>query len=190
MHDWLAAQGFSPQEMWSTISAVSFRLNQADQNLVRERLVTRPDLGWTLVPPGQPDYLLRQLFVEGPDGRRFRLSDVPVQSTIGSVATEVVDQYPEGLPGADRPTVVDHVGPDGAGRRTNPDNTLHEEGIRENDQLRVGFQRTAAVNPLDRRDALFGVLNQLQAVRRQASRLQGRAKLGLAHRVRHRVRAA
>jgi ubiquitin-protein ligase len=44
----------------------------------------------------------------------------------------------------------------------NPDNTLHEEGINENDQVRVGFQQTAAVNPLDRRDALYRVQNQLQ----------------------------
>lgn len=163
IESWLSEQGFAPQQSWSTQSAVSYRLNQRDQNVVRGRLVTRPDIGWTLVPPGQPDYLLRQLFVEGPDGRRFRFSDVPVQSTVGSVATEMVEQYPEGLPGSDRPTVVDHVGADGTGRRTNPDNTLHEEGIGEGSRLRVGFQRTAAaVNPLDRRDALFGARNQLQ----------------------------
>lgn len=160
---WLTGLDLAPRQMWSTISAVSYQLNNSDPNRVRERLVTRGDLGWALVPPGEPDYLLRQLFVEGPDGRRFRVSDIPVQSTVSALAAEVVDRYPEGMPGADRPTVVDHVAQDGTGRRMNPDRTLHEEGIRENDQVRVGFQRTAAaVNPLDRRDALYRVRNQLQ----------------------------
>jgi hypothetical protein len=132
-------------------------------NVVRDKLRERPDLGWTLVQPGQPDYLLRHVFVEGPDGRLFRFNDVPASSTVGSVAAEMVDYYTDELPGRDGPTVVDAVGVDGAPRRANPDNTLHDEGVSEGSRLRVGFQRrAAAVNPLDRRDALFGVRNQLQ----------------------------
>jgi hypothetical protein len=160
---WLSAQQFAPEEKWVTSSAVSFRLNEADSNVVTRLMRTRPDIGWTLVPPGEPDYLLRHLFVEGPDGRSFRFSDVPASSSISSVATELVDRYPAKLPGRGQPTVVDHVGPDGTGRRVNPDSTLHQEQVREGSRLRVGFQRRAAVvNPLDRRDALFGVRNQLQ----------------------------
>jgi ubiquitin-protein ligase len=101
--------------------------------------------------------------VEGPDGRSFRFSDVPASSPVGSVGEELIDQYPEGLPGSDQPLVIDKVAADGTGERANPDSTLHEEGITEGSRLRVGFQRrAAAVNPLDRRDALFRVLNQMQ----------------------------
>jgi ubiquitin-protein ligase len=163
IHAWLADQELDPQQEWVTATAVSFRLNQADPSVVTQRMRTRPDLGWTVVPPGHPDYLLRQLFIEGPDGRSFRFSDVPASSPVGSVGEELIDQYPEGLPGSDQPLVIDQVAADGSGRRTNPDSTLHEEGIREGSRLRVGFQRrAAAVNPLDRRDALFRVLNQMQ----------------------------
>jgi Effector-associated domain 1 len=160
---WLAGQSFEPQQEWSSLTAISFRLNQTDPGAVAAAMRSRPDIGWTVVPPGQPDYLLRQIFAEGPDGRSFRLNDVPASSTVGSVAAEMLEHYPEEMPGRDAPTVVDLVGPDGAGRRTNPDNTLHEEGVTEGSRLRVGMQRrAAAVNPLDRRDALFGVRNQMQ----------------------------
>jgi len=160
---WLADLGFDPREEWVSATAVSFRLNEADSTVVTEQLRALPDIGWTVVPPGQPDYLLRQLFVEGPDGRSFRFSDVPASSTVGSVGEELIEQYPEGLPGSDQPLVIDRVAADGSGRRTNPDNTLAEEGITEDSRLRVGFQRrAAAVNPLDRREALFRVRNQLQ----------------------------
>lgn len=162
---WLTAQGFAPQTEYVTQTAVSFRLNQTDPNVVAERMRRgQADVGWTVVPPGDPDYLLRQFFVEGPDGRRFRYSDIPAATPVGAVASELFDHYPETLPGADQPTVVDQVAPDGSGRRMNPDNSLHEEGVTEDSTLRVGFQRqAAAVNPLDRREALFGVRNQMQA---------------------------
>jgi hypothetical protein len=138
---WLTDQGFDPQQEWRTGTAVSFRLNEADPNVVTQRMRLRPDLGWTVVPPGQPDYLLRQLFVEGPDGRSFRFSDVPASSPVGSVGEELIDQYPEGLPGSDQPLVIDKVAADGTGERVNPDSTLHQEGITDGIRLRVGFQR-------------------------------------------------
>jgi Effector-associated domain 1/Ubiquitin-conjugating enzyme len=159
---WLARQNLEPVQEWSSLTAVSFRLSQTDPDVVAATMRARPDIGWTVVPPGQPDYLLRQIFAEGPDGRSFRLNDVPASSTVGSVAAEIIEHYPE-VPGRDAPTVVDLVGSDGSGQRANPDNTLHEEGVTEGSRLRVGMQRrAAAVNPLDRRDALFGVRNQMQ----------------------------
>jgi ubiquitin-protein ligase len=163
---WLVDRGLAPQQEWLTLTAVSFRLNQADSSAARSVMgAALPEGGWTVVPPGRPDYLLRQIFLEGPDGRSFRVNDVPVQSTVGSVAAELIEQYHEreGMPGSDQPTVVDRVTPDGSGERINPDNTLEQENITEDSRLRVGFQRrAAAVNPLDRRDALFGVSNQMQ----------------------------
>jgi ubiquitin-protein ligase len=48
----------------------------------------------------------------------------------------------------------------------NPDNTIGEEGITEESRLRVGFERrAAAVNPLDRREALLRVRNQVDEYR-------------------------
>lgn len=159
---WLADRGFEPQQEWVSNSAVSFRLNTADADAVSERM-RELDVGWTVVPPGEPDYLLRQIIVEGPDGRTFRFNDVPASSTVGTLGRELIEQYPEGLPGSQNPMVIDRVNADGSGERVNPDETVHHEGIREGTRIRVGFQRNAAaVNPLDRRDALFGVRNQIQ----------------------------
>ncbi|GAA0970607.1 hypothetical protein GCM10009555_019790 [Acrocarpospora macrocephala] len=159
--DLLEAAGLAPAEVWSTPSAVSFRVGSADSTMIR-RILDHTDFGWTVVPPGIPDYLLRQLFIEGPDGRRFRIVDAPAQQTVGHVAAEVVGAYGQNFPGGKRPTVIDHVNPDGSGRRLNPDGTLHEEGVHDGDHLRVGFHATAAaVNPVDREDALFRVKNQV-----------------------------
>jgi hypothetical protein len=160
---WLAVQGLHPEELWSTTTAVSYRLSETDPSRLRRQL-EHTDLGWTVVPPGQPDYLISRIYIQGPDGRQFRITDAPAQQTVGDVAAEVVAEYGDNLPHADRPTVVDQVGADGQGRRMNPDNSLHEEGVGEGDQLRVGFQATAAaLNPLDRQDALFRVRNQILA---------------------------
>lgn len=162
MEAWLAARQFAPQQEWVSATAVSFRLNTTDEDAVAERM-RELDVGWTVVPPGEPDYLLRQIIVEGPDGRSFRFNDVQASTTIGTLGRELIDQYPEGLPGSENPMVINQVNADGSGERVNPDNTVHQEGIREGTRIRVGFQRqAAAVNPLDRRDALFGVRNQIK----------------------------
>ncbi len=157
----LSGLGLGPQEVWSTPNAVSYRLNSADASGIRRRL-EETSLGWTLVPPGQPDYLIPHIFVSGPDGRRWQIDDAPAQQSVGNVAAEVVEQYPRGFDRSGRPTVVDHVGDDGERRRLGSDETLHEAGIQDGDNLQVGFQATAgAVNPLDRQDALFRVRNEL-----------------------------
>jgi ubiquitin-protein ligase len=161
----LAELGLAPREVWSTAYAVSYRLNTADAPSARRRLEeANTGLGWTLVPAGEPDYLINSLYVSGPDGRRFLIQDAPAQQSVGNIATEVVHQYPRGFADASRPTVVDHVGEGGQRRRLGSEETLHEAGIQDGDNLAVGFQATAgAVNPLDRQDALFRVRNELAA---------------------------
>jgi hypothetical protein len=149
-----------PQEIWSTQHAVSYRLSATDPHALRP-LLDRTSLGWTVVAPGRPDYLLHTLYVEGPDGRQWRFTDAPAAQTVGNVAAEVVDQYGSAMD-TSRPTVIDHVGPGGQGRRLNPESTLDEEGVRDGDRMRVGFEATAgAVNPLVREDALFRARNQI-----------------------------
>jgi JAB N-terminal domain len=90
------------------------------------------------------DYLYRQIFVEGPDGRSFAFGDVPAATAVRQIAGEMARRYHEGMPGAVQAAVVDHVGGGGAGRRLDPDSTLHEEGVSEGSRLRVGFRRQAA----------------------------------------------
>lgn len=160
---WLSQASLAPVEVWSTPSAVSFQVSSPDPGALRT-LLDGTRFGWTVVPPNAPDYLLRQLFIDGPDGRRFRVVDAPAQQTVGNVAAEVVDRYGPQFPGAKRPTVIDRVREDGSGHRVNPDETLHREGIRDGDRLRVAFQATAAaINPADRESALFRVKNQILA---------------------------
>jgi len=161
LENWLGQQGLDPRPEWITPTSVSFLVNQADPHAVDRVMSAQRGINWTVVAPGVPDYVLRYMSVQGPDGRSFRFNDVPSATPVSSVASELVDQYNEGLPGADQPTVVEHVGPDGP-RRMNPDSTLAEEGVPEGARLRVGFERrAAAVNPLDRRSALFRARNQL-----------------------------
>jgi ubiquitin-protein ligase len=158
----LSGLGLNPVEQWSTGHAVSYRVNSDRPDHVRAQLRSA-DFGWTVVAPGLRDYLLHTLYIEGPDGRRFRITDAPAQQTVGNVAAEVVDEYGPELPAASRPAVVDHVGPNGQGRRLDPNSTLDESGVRDGDRMRVGFQaRAAAVNPLDRQDALYRVRNQIR----------------------------
>jgi hypothetical protein len=159
----LTALGLRPREAWSTPHAVSYLVDSDQPDVVRHGL-RNVAFGWTVVAPGQPDYLLSQLYVEGPDGRQFRLTDAPAQQTNSDVAAEVVDQYGAGFADATRSTVIDHVEPDGQGRRLDPDATLHDSGIQDGDRMRVGFEtRAGAVNPLDRQDALYRVRNQITA---------------------------
>jgi Effector-associated domain 1 len=154
--------GLDPVEQWSTAHAVSYQVASDRPQEVRAQL-ERVDFGWTVVAPGLRDYLLHTLYVEGPDGRQFRITDAPAQQTVGNVAAEVVEEYGGSLPDAARPAVVDHVGPDGQGRRLDPNSTLDESGIHDGDRMRVGFQaRAAAMNPLDRQDALYRVRNQIR----------------------------
>ncbi|MGH3873799.1 MAG: PAS domain S-box protein [Pseudonocardiaceae bacterium] len=72
--------GLDPQEVWSTSKAVSFRVCSDDVPAVRLLLGTT-DLGWTVVAPGQLDYLLQSLSAEGPGRRKFRFTDASAQQT-------------------------------------------------------------------------------------------------------------
>jgi hypothetical protein len=160
----LDALRLDPVEQWSTPHALSFRVNSRSPEQVR-RLLERTGLGWTVVPPGARNYLLHALYIEGPDGSRFRITDAPAQQTVGAVADEVVNlRYGEVPTDAGRQAVVDHVGANGAGRRLDPNATLDESGVEDGDTMRVGFQaRAAAVDPVTRQDALYRVRNQLRA---------------------------
>ncbi|GAA1392553.1 hypothetical protein GCM10009639_24400 [Kitasatospora putterlickiae] len=155
--------GLTPHEVWSTATAVSFAVGTDRPEKVRTAL-EHASFGWAVVAPGEPDYLIHRLLVEGPDGRRFGITDAPAQQLTRDVANDVVAEYDPVFHQATMPTVIDQIQPDGQGRRLDPEATLHDSGIRDGDRLRVGFEtRAGAVNPLDRQDALYRVRNQILA---------------------------
>lgn len=162
-HGLLTELGLAPHEEWSTSHAVSFRIGSDSVPAVRQ-LLDHTDLGWTVVPPGEPDYLLQSLYVEGPDRRQFRVTDAPAQQTFRNLASEIItEQYPQGDANAALPTVIDHVQEGQTPRRVDADSTLHDAGVRDGDRVRVGYQTNAgSVNPLDREDALYRARNQIR----------------------------
>jgi hypothetical protein len=161
----LTGLGLDPVQMWATATAASLRVNATDAAALEQRLdQDATDIGWTVVAPGQPDYLLQTLIVEGPDGRRFRVRDVPAQESISNMAREVVEsQYPRPSGSRTLPITVDHVR-DGQPQRVDGDSTFDEAQIRDGDTVRVGYQTNAgSVNPDEHQAALFRARNQIDA---------------------------
>jgi hypothetical protein len=159
----LRERGLDPQELWSTEYVTSYEVGATEPSLVRRALASA-DLGWTIVPPGQPDYVLRELFIQGPDGSHFRAVDTPALQTIRNLAEEVLTTHYDNNQdrAATVPTVIDRVGPDGQRQRTNPEQTLHEAGVGEGAQLRVGFEgRAGAINPVAREETLHRVCTEI-----------------------------
>jgi len=157
----LAGLGLDPRDVWATGYATSFRVGSDDASAVRG-LLDPTDMSWVVVPADAEDYLIRELYVTGPDGRRFRLVDAPAQQTVAEVAAGIMAQYGPSFTGRLRPTVMDRIGPGGQGERLPPDQTLHAAGVRDGAALRLGFEATAgAVNPLDHQDALRRMRNQI-----------------------------
>ncbi|MEY9927466.1 hypothetical protein ABH926_002100 [Catenulispora sp. GP43] len=154
--------GLRPEVNWVAGNNISFRVDDDDPITLRTTLDGIGN-GYIIVEPGRPDYVLQALLVCGPDGRRFQITGAPAQQTVANIANDVLYQYPT-FRDRTRPTVVDLVGPTGQGDRLDPDDTLHDAGIRDGDELRVGFQATAgAVHPQHREEALYRVRNQIVA---------------------------
>ena len=157
----LTSLRFNPAEDYSTNHVTRYTLSATDPVPVR-RALDGSDLNWTVVPPGAPDYLLSQLFVQGPDGRNFRFTDIPAVTTVQELAQDTLDHYPDN--DASRITVTDQVQPNGQGVRVPPDSTLHDVGARDGDQFRVGYQTNAgSVSPAYREPALARAGNQIRA---------------------------
>ncbi len=158
----LRATGLDPRTVWSTGTAISFAVASSDDSGVRRILDGVPELGWTVVPRGQPDYLLRNLLVEGPDRRQFRVTDTPAHETFRDIAEEVIiNHYPQQDPNAELPTMIEHVR-DGERRSVNPDTTLHDAGVQDGDQMNVAYRTDAGgVHPTRHEAALLRARNQI-----------------------------
>jgi hypothetical protein len=150
----------APSRVWTSNHVTLFRIDSERADKVLHRL-DHSDLVWTMIEPGQPTYLLSQLTVHGPDGRAFRFTDVPAQSTVGDIAAQTMENYPRT---ERRGTVTDRIGPDGQGERLPADASLDEARVPDGAHLRVGHEvRAGAVNPLYREEALAVAGNQIRA---------------------------
>ncbi|MEU7908510.1 effector-associated domain EAD1-containing protein [Actinoplanes sp. NPDC049118] len=159
----LSAGGVTAHQLWNSETAALYRLNTDDIAAV-EGLLGGTDLKWNAIPPGAPTYLVGELIVQGPDGQRFRLSDVPAQQTVGSVAQQVVGHYLDASDEHHRPTVVDRLLDDGRSERLDPEATLDEAGILDGASVQIGFEaRAGAVNPGWRDQALVRAQHQMTA---------------------------
>ena len=85
------------------------------------------------LPRDGQEYVLDRIVVEGPDRRRFELSDVPAHETARGVAENVLlDNYPQTA----SPVLVDHVRA-GLRRAVHLDSTLQDADVRTGDELFV-----------------------------------------------------
>jgi hypothetical protein len=130
--------GFDPKEMWCTARAVSYRVNSAQTSQVSSQM-EGTGFTCTVVAPGLEDYLVRQLYIDGPYGRRFRIFDASAHQTICSLAEQVAENY-EGVPEGARFVVTDFMGPNGQRRRLDLNETIHMAGVRDKDRLGIAFE--------------------------------------------------
>ena len=93
-------------------------------------------------------YMIHQLNVEGPDNAPFVITDTDSRTPIGDIASTVLSQYDNPAifkdnRGRPRRTTVDRILPDGSQERLDPEQTLHDANIGENENLSVNTENTA-----------------------------------------------
>lgn len=110
-------------------------------------------------------YLYRLLFVYGPDGTPYELRGVPATTLPEDIAAAVVQQSPamtDRRGGVVR-TVIDHETGPNDNHRLDPQVSLHEAGVKDQDSLRVGAEATAgAISPVMRMRAQKRVRAQIR----------------------------
>jgi len=113
------------------------------------------------------DYLIRRLYVEGPDQARFELTDVAASTRVAEVARGVASEYDPKIwsdaKGQPRTAVVDHVRADGSSVRLQPGGTLHDSGVGEDSTLHVAPESTAGIDPEEREAAMVRARLQVQS---------------------------
>ncbi|WP_132118010.1 Mov34/MPN/PAD-1 family protein [Actinocrispum wychmicini] len=102
--------------------------------------------------------LLGQLMVDGPDDTPFVLQGVPSVTRVRDVVAAVLENSSSQV---DRMrTVVDQVSDEGGSRRLDPDQSLHEVGVRDGDRLRIGVWATAGASLYATRLAAISLAGQ------------------------------
>jgi hypothetical protein len=161
--------GLEPVEVWSTQHQTLYAVNSGDVAAVRRRMRAN-DLHWMVVAPGQRNYVIRNIYIQVPDGTRYQAVDTPSQETVRNLTADVLASHREAneAPGDEDEeagnTVVDRIDDDGTRVRVDPDQTVDDAGLTEDSQLRVGTEaRAGAVHPQVREDALHRVRRQIVA---------------------------
>jgi hypothetical protein len=111
-------------------------------------------------------YLYRRLVVIGPDGTPYDLHLVPATTAAEDIAAAIIQQNPGAMTdtrGRRVRTTVDHIRSDGTDpHRLEPRETLHDAGVRDEDQLQVGTEAIAgAVSPVLHTDAVYRAKRQI-----------------------------
>ncbi|MEO0478718.1 MAG: effector-associated domain EAD1-containing protein [Planctomycetota bacterium] len=138
-----------------------------DALLVVRRLQENEEATVSVAGDGYRDYLLHQVFVEGPDQRRFELRNVPASTLVADVTESTMHHYedeawPIDTSGTPREAVADVIRPGEPSRRLDGDQSLDDCGVREGETIQISPESTAgAVHAALRAQALVRVRNQI-----------------------------
>lgn len=126
-------------------SLVVVRASDDDQRAEAVRVLR--ELGLNPVERWSTGHLvLAMLSVQTPSGARYRLVDTPGAQSVRDIAAELIgEEYGShvGLSSVFQRMVIERVHPAGTPERLNPDDTLHDAGIRDGDHLRIGLEASA-----------------------------------------------
>ena len=159
----------------STENTLSLNLTDANddqalrlKNLINTSLGDQQDLEVRITGSQSIDHFIGRTYIEGPDGRRFALVNVPASTTISEVVNSTLSQYhdtggmwPTNSEGNPRNSDVLRVRPDGSTERLSSDQTLGESGIEENEKLEVLPESTGGTSDKIRLQAYARVRAQI-----------------------------
>ncbi|WP_433362883.1 hypothetical protein ACQPZX_31125 [Actinoplanes sp. CA-142083] len=139
--------GLEPTFRTASTRTTTFEVNSPDVAHVTF-VLEGSELEWTVAGPDQPDYVVSELSLQGPDGRRFIARDTPALRTLREVAEGMISEHYSGTAsgGAIGNPVVDRIGLDGEPRRADLDQTLDEADVQDGEQIRLGFEWDFAIS--------------------------------------------
>lgn len=183
VHDALRDLGIDPVLGWNTSQFALFDVETALVEDLKSRLSAVPTLEDALVlPPDAPDYLIASLVVQGPDKRRFRMSDVPAATTGAGLLGDLGEAVPE--IGNDPRATLEREYAEGQPTSLDPFTTLHDAGVEDGDELRVTYQTRAGCFTADTRilmaDGSSRSISSLRAGDRVATSSRHRDRLASA----------
>jgi hypothetical protein len=159
----------------STENTLSLNLTDANaeqaltlQSLINTSLGDQQDLEVRIIGSQFIDHFIRRTYIEGPDGGRFALVNVPASTTISEVVNSTLSQYhnqgemwPVNSEGNPRSADIRRQRPDGSTERISPDQTLGGLGVGEDEKFEAGVESTAAIGDRIRLEAYARVRAQI-----------------------------
>lgn len=162
-------RGFRVRIEYADVGSIDLRTavdsRQQAEQLKDDISRSHPHVQVTITDVTHRDYWM-DINAEGPDGRRFVIEGAHASTRVRDIAKGITGEYqdefwPQGK--APIKATVDRVDASGGAQRLNPDQTLHEAGVRPHDTLRVHPEAQAgAVDPFLRYESLALVRNQIR----------------------------